>query len=103
MDAVYSTEFNEPVKLPNPLLNQNDLSIQPYNPQNLSSQVEKWMGMYQSKTILVSGHSNTIPVFAKTILGDDHFKGAFDESGYGNILIITIAGDGENKFLHVRY
>ena len=102
-DAVYSTDFIRTRETANPIDESNNLSIQSYDPQNPLLEVEKWIEMHQGETILVSGHSNSTPTFANTILGENHFDGSFDESDYGNILIITISGDEEKKLLHLRY
>lgn len=102
-DAVYSTDFIRTQETASPIAEMNSIEIQPYNHQNPSLQVEKWVEMHRGEKILVSGHSNSTPTFANAILGDNHFEGSFDESDYGNILIITIAGDNNTKLLHLRY
>ncbi|MDZ7719966.1 MAG: phosphoglycerate mutase family protein [Balneolaceae bacterium] len=102
-DAVYSTNFKRTQKTAKSTADLNDLDLQIYDHQNPTSQVEKWLEMHQGETILVCGHSNSTPTFANTILEGEHFDESFDESDYGNILIITIAGDGERKLLHLRY
>lgn len=102
-DAVYSTDFIRTRETASPIAELNNVEIQRYDHQNPSTQVEKWIEMHRGETILVSGHSNSTPTFANTILGDNRFDGSFDESDYGNILIITILGDNKTKLLHLRY
>lgn len=102
-DAVYSTNFKRTQETAKPIAEMNELEIQSYNSQNPSSQVNKWLEVHDGSTILVSGHSNSTPTFANTILGEDHFESSFDESDYGNILVITISDDGKKKLLHLRY
>lgn len=102
-NAIYSTNFNRTRETVKPIAESNGLSIQSYEPQNPPSQVEKWMEAHKDETILVSGHSNSTPAFANAILQQDHFEGNFEESDYGNILIITITGEEERKLLHLRY
>ncbi|MDR9366909.1 MAG: hypothetical protein RI575_16355, partial [Balneolaceae bacterium] len=65
--------------------------------------VEKWIQEHNGDTILISGHSTTTPSVANAILGEEHFENNFEESDYGNILIITISSDGDEKLLHLRY
>ncbi len=102
-DGVYSTNFKRTQETASPIAEMNNVEIQPYNHQNPSVQVEKWLEMHKGETILVSGHSNSTPTFANTILGEDHFSGSFDESDYGNILIVTVSNEGDKKLLHLRY
>lgn len=102
-DGVYSTNFKRTQETALPVAEMNNVEIQSYDHQNPSVQVEKWLESHQGETILVSGHSNSTPTFANTILGEDHFEGSFDESDYGNILIITISDDTDKKLLHLRY
>jgi broad specificity phosphatase PhoE len=46
----------------------------------------------KGKTILVVGHSNTIPALANALLKEQKFKD-LDDSVYNKIFIVTITGD----------
>lgn len=102
-DAIYSTNFKRTQATVSPIAEMNDLGMQAYDHRDPTSEVTKWMELHQGETILISGHSNSTPTFANTFLGEDHFDGSFDESDYGNILIITISTEGGKKLLHLRY
>jgi broad specificity phosphatase PhoE len=80
IDAIYSTNFNRTKDTVKPLVDSKGIEIQIYEKQ---PDVEKMSG-----TVLICGHSNTIPALANKLLGKEEFK-KFDDSDYGNILIIT--------------
>lgn len=102
-DVVYSTNYIRTRETAKPVAEANDLSITSYDPRNPGDEVKKWLEHHEGETILISGHSNSTPTFANAILGEEHFNEKFDESDYGNVLIITISAEGERKLLHLRY
>lgn len=101
--AVYSTDFKRTRQTATPIADANNLNVQVYDHRNPATEVEKWIDMHQGETILISGHSNSTPTFVNAVLGNEHFPEKFDESDYGNILVITISDDGGKKLLHLRY
>ncbi|MDR9416744.1 MAG: phosphoglycerate mutase family protein [Gracilimonas sp.] len=103
IDAIFSTDFKRTLETATPLAEMNNLEIQYCEYQNASLEVEKWIQEHNGDTILISGHSTTTPSVANAILGEEHFENNFEESDYGNILIITISSDGDEKLLHLRY
>ena len=102
-DAVYSTDFKRTRDTARPVAEANNLIISVYNYRDLPKEAKSLLEDHKEETILVSGHSNTTPAIANEILGYEHFEGNFDESDYGNLLLITISGDEEKKLLHLRY
>lgn len=102
-DAVYSTNYIRTLETAKPVAEANDLSITEYDPRNPEGETKKWIENHSGETILISGHSNTTPTFANAVLDEEHFEEKFDESDYGNLLIITISEEGERKLLHLRY
>lgn len=102
-DAVYSTDFLRTRETAKPIADANNLTILGYSHQNLSEEAENLIEDHKGETILISGHSDTTPAFANVFLKQQHFEGNFDESDYGNLLIVTISEKGERKLLHLRY
>ncbi len=63
---------------------------------SLNEIIEKHHG----KTILIVGHSNTIPSQINTLLGKEIYT-LIDENQFGNLYTITISGDKiEHKLTH---
>ena len=102
-DAVYSTDFKRTKDTAHPIAQANDLMIQEYDHQSPDTEVRRWMDDHSGETILISGHSNSTPTFANAVLGEERFKEKFDESDYGNILIVSVSQSGAKKLLHLRY
>ncbi|WP_069132650.1 phosphoglycerate mutase family protein [Rhodohalobacter halophilus] len=102
-DAVYSSDRIRTRETVRPIAEQHSLEILLYEPHEPEAEVARLLQSNRGKTVLVSGHSNTTPFFANELLGREHFKDKFDESDYGNLLIITIDNEGESRLLHLRY
>src|SRR6056297_667619 len=102
-DNIYSSDRIRTRETVRKIADQNSVDILLYEPHETEEEVERLLDSNMGKTVLVSGHSNTTPFFANELLGREHFEDKFDESDYGNLLIITINGDGESKLLHLRY
>ena len=102
-DAVYSTPLIRTMETARPISERHQLTIQEYDHRNPEDVVAGWIQRYRGQTVLVSGHSNSTPAFANALLGEEHFINKFDESDYGNLLIITISPNDVRNLLHLRF
>ena len=57
---------------------------------------------YPSGTIVMGGHSNTTPKLGNLLLGTEGLS-KFDETDYGDILIINASKLGNGRLLHLRF
>ncbi len=89
IDAIYSTNYNRTKSTVKPLADAKGIQIQIYDKQpdiaNLGG------------TVVIVGHSNTIPALANLLIGKEQFK-AFDDHDFGNLLIIK-----DGSVTHLRY
>lgn len=90
-DAVYSTDYYRTIETARPTAKENNLDIRIYDPKNLNS-TEEFLNETRGKTVLVVGHSNTIPDFVNTVIKQKKYKDISDNTN-GNIYIVTIIGD----------
>jgi broad specificity phosphatase PhoE len=90
IDAIYSTNFNRTKNTVKPLADAQGITIQVYEKEPDVSKIT-------SGTVVICGHSNTIPALANKLLGTDEFK-TFGDSDYHNMLIIS-----GKSVLHMRY
>jgi broad specificity phosphatase PhoE len=67
---------------------QKDMIFYDFSKFSLKETIEKHTG----KTILIVGHSNTIPQQINTFLGEEVYQ-QIDENEFGNLYTITINGD----------
>ena len=86
-DKIYSTNYFRTQETARPIAEDKGILVEKYNPKNLYKEllIEKNKG----KKILVVGHSNTIPVLANILIGEDIYN-SIDESIHGNLYIINI-------------
>lgn len=97
VDAIYSTNFNRTRNTIQPLADAKGVTVQTYQSLNM----EDLIAQYAGKTIVICGHSNTTPQFANTLMGAKKFEN-FDDSDYGNLIIITVNSAGR-ILTHLRY
>ncbi|WP_420316645.1 SixA phosphatase family protein [Ekhidna sp.] len=102
IDALYSTPFIRTEATLIPLARIKGIEVQNYDPYNgpklLSTAIEKHAG----GTVVISGHSNTIPALANALLGNEKFQ-QFDESDYSNFIIIVSSEVGKGKLVRLKF
>lgn len=84
-DAVYSTNYIRTKKTALPTAKANSLEVLIYDPKNFD--YEKFKAETKGKTVLIVGHSNTIPGFANKLIGMEKYTN-IDDNTYGNLYII---------------
>ena len=92
-DAVYSTDYNRTLQTINPIVMENNKLLKLYNPKILDIEVFKKETF--GKTILVVGHSNTIPAMVNQIINEKKYSD-IEENQFGNLYVITLV---ENQIL----
>ena len=102
IQEIYSTNYIRTKETVTPLANLKGLEVKPYNWKDPEQLLQKMIDEHQGQTIVISGHSNTTPVLANILLGNDQFS-QFDDSDYSNILVITTAKLGEGKLIHLSF
>ncbi|MEP1034690.1 phosphoglycerate mutase family protein [Ekhidna sp.] len=100
--ALYSTPFKRTQETLQPIADLKGLDVLDYDPyakgEWLSSLAEKHAG----GTVVISGHSNTIPLLANALLGNETFA-QFDESDYTNLIIIVTDEVGKGKLVRLKF
>ena len=93
-DQIFSTNYRRTRFTVDPLAtNLNEkyrMFVEAYNPSALEAFADKLLTL-KTKCIVVAGHSNTTPKLANLLLKQEKYK-EFDESVYGNIIIIQVKG-----------
>jgi 2,3-bisphosphoglycerate-dependent phosphoglycerate mutase len=102
-DRVYSTPLIRTTETARAIAEPHNIEILEYDHRNPDGVAADWVKKHKGEFVLVAGHSNSTPMFANALLNREHFKEKFDESDYGNILIVSISGDGERHILHLRF
>jgi broad specificity phosphatase PhoE len=89
LDMVYSTNYKRTVHTAQPTATQKNLDISQYDPRELEAFATTLMELKQDA--LVVGHSNTTPVLAGLLIGED--IPPIDESIYNQIYQVVISKD----------
>jgi len=90
LDAVYSTDYNRTKETANPTAASQHLKVTFYHPIKIDYAAFK--KETKGKTVLIVGHSNTIPNFVNALIGKDKYKQIADTNN-ANLYIVTITGD----------
>lgn len=87
-DAVYATDYNRTKETAQPTASKNNLEIVTYSSN--SNFDEAFKNATKGKTVLVVGHSNTIPDFVNAVIGKQKYD-EIDDANNGNLYMVTLA------------
>lgn len=94
LDAVYSTNYNRTIQTATPTAKSKGLEITYYNPGKMYDSI--FQIETKGKTVLIVGHSNTTPVFANKILGEEKYQN-MDDNDNASLYTVTISGDKKDS------
>ena len=91
-DIIYSTDYKRTRNTALPIAEKKKLPLTYYSPNGFDSVdfVKKNAG----KTVLIVGHSNTVPAMVNALIGKNQYK-QITETNYANLYIINITESGE--------
>ena len=90
IDAVYTTEYNRTMQTAQPTADKLSVEIKTYHPFKID--FEKFLSDTKGKTVLIVGHSNTIPFFTNKLIGEDKYQQMRDNDN-SSLFIVTIQGE----------
>lgn len=91
VDALYATPYKRTTETLAPVSKARNISISNYTPPGVEA-IEKIVRASPGKTLLIAGHSNTIPSIVNKLIGEQKFP-ELDESEYGKIWVLLFEGD----------
>lgn len=95
-DAVYSTDYSRTIQTAIPTANSKNIKPIIYDANDRNSlQFQK---KTRGKTILIVGHSNTIPQFVNAVLKEERYS-QIEDNNNSNLYIVTLHGDKANSVL----
>jgi 2,3-bisphosphoglycerate-dependent phosphoglycerate mutase len=101
VNVLYSTPYKRTQQTIQPLADKYTLSIQEYNPSSMDFLNAVW-AQNKGKTIVISGHSNTTPLVANYLLGEEKYSN-LDESEYDKVFVVTINEIGKGTVTVLSY
>ncbi|AHM59379.1 hypothetical protein D770_05580 [Flammeovirgaceae bacterium 311] len=101
LTAVYATPYRRTINTAAPLVAQKGLNTQFYEPIKAADLLEQLKENGDKGTVLLVGHSNTIPSMVNTLLGEKTVS-PIAEDDYGVIYIVTLPSAGPPSLVTLR-
>ena len=101
LDAIYSTPYKRTQQTVLPTAKNKNLEIQFYKP-NERGFLDKVLDAYPGGTVLIVGHSNTIPGLANELVGRMDYDDLNDAT-YDNLFIAHVLPDRQAKIIRMRF
>jgi broad specificity phosphatase PhoE len=102
IDVIYSTPLKRTRNTVAPLALAKGLTIRDYDPSHLPDvlgEAQKFKG----GTIVICGHSNTTPALLNLITGNKEEFKTFDDTDYGNLIIVSVTQGSAPKITWLTY
>jgi broad specificity phosphatase PhoE len=91
--AIYSTKYKRTQNTVAPTAKEKNLNVNTYDKLDLPA-LQELAKKHPGGTLLIAGHSNTVPGIANALLGKSEFQ-HFPETEFGNILIVSVTEIGK--------
>ncbi len=101
LDAIYSTPFIRTKQTVLPTAKEKGLEIELYKP-NDKGFLKNVIRAFPGGTVLIVGHSNTIPRLANELIGQSEFSD-LDDPIYDNLFIAYVSAEGNAVVLRMRF
>lgn len=88
IDAVYASQYQRTDATAAPLAARLSLPVQRYEADDVPGLVDALKRRHRGDTVLVVGHSNTVPEIVRELSGRD--IGEITEDRYGDVFIVTV-------------
>lgn len=93
IQGVYSTKYKRTKNTVTPLAQEKGLEVQIYDAAK-ADVIDGLLSKHAGGTVVIGGHSNTIPQIANLLTGKEDYK-TFPDSDYGNILVVSVVERGK--------
>ncbi len=90
IDSVYTTNFYRTIETANPTAASHHIKPILYDPTKIN--YAKFKEKNKGKTVLIVGHSNTIPDFVNALIGQEKYSQIADTNN-ANLYIVSVIGD----------
>jgi 2,3-bisphosphoglycerate-dependent phosphoglycerate mutase len=101
LDAIYSTPFTRTKLTVQPTADEKGLEVKLYKPGE-EDFLKKVLQDFSGGTVLIVGHSNTIPRLANELAAQSEFSD-LDDSTYDNLFIACVPAEGKAIILRMRF
>lgn len=99
--AIYFTPYLRTQHTVKSIAKQKGLAIKEYDPFSPNI-LDEILTEEQAGIVLISGHSNTTPLFVNALIGKELYQ-QLDESDYDNLFIVTVTEKGRGQVIQLLY
>lgn len=100
--AIYATEFRRTHQTAQPTADQHHLPIAAYYSKGPAEEsAQRWRAAHERGTVLIVGHSNTVPDLVGALSGQP--AAAMPDTEYDRLTRIDIGADGEARVSVARF
>ena len=100
--AIYSTPFRRTRQTAAPLAARSGIEITSYDPHTAAPELaQRILREHRGRTVLVVGHSNTVPDIVTAFSGTK--VEAIEDATYGRLFVVTISPAGEARLLRLGF
>jgi broad specificity phosphatase PhoE len=102
VSAIYSTPYKRTRQTVAVLAANKNLAITDYTANN-EDELHRMLADHSGGTIVISGHSNTIPWMANKLIGMEKYR-PLEDGDYDNIWVVNVIGIGKSaKLVWLNY
>src|SRR5688572_4009292 len=102
IQAIYSTPFKRTQQTVATVAQEKGITVGTYQ-ANKMDEIDAMIKQHAGGTVLLSGHSNTVPVILNYLIGEEKYK-VLDDGDYGNVIVVSVTERGKNaKVVWLRY
>ncbi len=99
---IYASDFKRTRLTVKAVSDEHQLTPEIYNSKKIENLAMDLQRLPAGSTVLVVGHTNTTPQLANLLLGKPTYR-AFEESDYGNIIVVTTGKKQSAHSLLLRF
>lgn len=100
--AVWSSNYNRTRQTAQAVASDQGLSVQLYDPNGQAALSKSWPQLFVGQTVLVVGHSNTVPQLVNLLTGTTNYA-QMPEEQYDNLYIVTVYRHSPARVMHLKY
>jgi broad specificity phosphatase PhoE len=101
LTAIYSSQFVRTRKTAEPLAKKLGLQLRTVPAESTKKLVDTIVGQHPGGTVLVVGHSNTLPEIISALGGGKIAE--IPDDDYDNLYVVTLTGKGKGKTMRMRF
>jgi 2,3-bisphosphoglycerate-dependent phosphoglycerate mutase len=101
VSAIYSTNYKRTKNTVDPLATAKSIAIQDYKSLK-EAELDELIKKYSGGTVVIAGHSNTVPGIVNLLIGKEQYKN-LDDSNYGALFIVSLAERGKASVTLLTY